>query len=230
MIEEGLRILANLLTVDRRQVDSEFESAYFHDWQTDPFSRGAYSYGKVGSRGAQHTLGSAVEGTLFFAGEGTDISGNNATVHGAIASANRAVAEILERFRLRLGHNKPVETRAKIRRYALFFWGTLAPFLRASDSPIAIACFRLFTTPPLPPLPDRSVPFFSRRTALSTFLPAAFPYLRLPDFFRELPLLFFAAIRSFQFNLCECTPRCKRIVLNESMRANLGCDGSRFRC
>jgi hypothetical protein len=29
-----------------------------------------------------------------------------------------------------------------------FFRGTLAPFFRASDKPIAIACLRLFTLPP----------------------------------------------------------------------------------
>jgi hypothetical protein len=30
----------------------------------------------------------------------------------------------------------------------LRFLGTFAPFFRASESPIAIACFRLFTLPP----------------------------------------------------------------------------------
>jgi hypothetical protein len=59
--------------------------------------------------------------------------------------------------------------------------GTLAPFFRASDSPIAMACLRLVTVPPLPPFPLLSVPFFRRRIALSTDLPAACPYRRLPD-------------------------------------------------
>jgi hypothetical protein len=74
--------------------------------------------------------------------------------------------------------------------YDDFFRGTLAPFFRASESPIAIACFRLFTVPPFPPFPDLRVPFFFRRMALSTALPAAFPYL-LPDFFFVLELVFF---------------------------------------
>jgi len=65
---------------------------------------------------------------------------------------------------------------------AAFFFGTLAPFFRASESPIAIACLRLFTAPPFPPLPERSVPFFFLRIALATVLPAALPYFRL-DFF-----------------------------------------------
>jgi hypothetical protein len=34
-----------------------------------------------------------------------------------------------------------------------FFVGTFLPFLRASESPIAIACLRLLTVPPFPPLP-----------------------------------------------------------------------------
>jgi monoamine oxidase len=70
-------------------------AAYFHDWQNDPFSRGAYSYGAVGSDGAQEALGRPIESTLFFAGEATDTTGNNGTVHGAIASGRRAAKEIL---------------------------------------------------------------------------------------------------------------------------------------
>jgi monoamine oxidase len=73
------------------------EAAYLHDWQSDPFSRGAYSYGKVGADGAHEELGRPVEDTLFFAGEASDVSGNNGTVHGAIASGRRAAAEIVQR-------------------------------------------------------------------------------------------------------------------------------------
>jgi hypothetical protein len=57
--------------------------------------------------------------------------------------------------------------------------GTLAPFLRASESPIAIACFLLFTTPPFPPFPERNVPRFFRCNALLTLLLAACPYLAM---------------------------------------------------
>ena len=42
---------------------------------------------------------------------------------------------------------------------------------------MAIACFRLFTRPPLPAFPERNVPCFFRRMALFTDFPAAFPYL-----------------------------------------------------
>src|ERR1700722_4517518 len=52
--------------------------------------------------------------------------------------------------------------------YFFFLGGTFLPFLRASDSPMAIACLRLFTVPPLPPLPLLSVPFLRRSIALLT--------------------------------------------------------------
>lgn len=56
--------------------------------------------------------------------------------------------------------------------------GTFAPFSRASDRPIAIACSRLVTRPPCPALPRLSVPDLRRRIALATRLLAAFPYRR----------------------------------------------------
>jgi hypothetical protein len=59
--------------------------------------------------------------------------------------------------------------------------GTFFPFLRASESAIAMACFRLVTLPPLPPLPLRNVPRFRRRIARPTSLLALGLYLRLPD-------------------------------------------------
>ena len=95
VIDHGLSSLGRLLQVSPAQLREEFEAAYFHDWQNDPFSRGAYSYGKVGAVEAQQGLGAPLEDTLFFAGEATDVSGNNGTVHGAIASGQRAAAEIL---------------------------------------------------------------------------------------------------------------------------------------
>jgi monoamine oxidase len=95
VIDRALLTLGTLLHVKTLELAALLEAAYFHDWQSDPYSLGAYSYGAVGSDGAQQTLGSPVENTLFFAGEATDVSGHNGTVHGAIASGHRAAQDIL---------------------------------------------------------------------------------------------------------------------------------------
>jgi hypothetical protein len=108
-----------------------------------------------------------------------------------------------------------------------FFLGTLAPFFRASESPIAIACLRLFTLPPLPPLPERSVPFFFLCIALSTDLPAALPYLRPIDFSFELER-FLVAIVPPLFNekhgrTNELRPAAA-VIEHESQAAQTSCD------
>jgi monoamine oxidase len=69
-------------------------AGYSHDWQADPFSRGAYSYVKAAGLGAQEALAAPVENTLFFAGEATESEGHHATVHGAIATGLRAAREV----------------------------------------------------------------------------------------------------------------------------------------
>lgn len=79
------------------QLDQQFEHAYWHDWQRDPFARGAYSYVKVGGEAAQRELAQPLEDTLFFAGEATDFSGEASTVTGAIRSGERAAQELLDR-------------------------------------------------------------------------------------------------------------------------------------
>jgi monoamine oxidase len=93
--DQAVRALAQALQLDAAELEKQLEGAYFHDWQSDPFSRGAYSYGKVGANGAHETLGAPLADTVFFAGEATDTSGHNGTVHGAIASGYRAASEIL---------------------------------------------------------------------------------------------------------------------------------------
>jgi hypothetical protein len=58
-----------------------------------------------------------------------------------------------------------------------FFAGTLPPALRASDSPIAIACLRLFTV--LPERPLFNLPRLRSCIAFSTFSDAFLPYLAM---------------------------------------------------
>jgi hypothetical protein len=58
-----------------------------------------------------------------------------------------------------------------------FFAGTLPPARRASDSPIAIACLRLFTVFPERPL--FNVPRLRSCIAFFTLLCAFFPYLAI---------------------------------------------------
>ncbi|HEU4620306.1 MAG TPA: NAD(P)/FAD-dependent oxidoreductase, partial [Gammaproteobacteria bacterium] len=74
---------------------SSLEAAYVHDWQDDPFARGAYSYVTVGAGEARKSLAAPVEDTLFFAGEAADTEGGAATVEGALRTGMRAAHQVL---------------------------------------------------------------------------------------------------------------------------------------
>ncbi len=90
----ALHTLSHILPVSVQALSKLLSSAYTHDWQSDPFSRGAYSYVKVGGEGAQRELSRPIDDTLFFAGEATDFRGHNGTVHAAIHSGQRAAPEL----------------------------------------------------------------------------------------------------------------------------------------
>jgi monoamine oxidase len=74
-------------------VRREFERGLMHDWNRDPFSRGAYSYVAVGASGARAALAKSLNKTLFFAGEATSTDGQGGTVNGALHTGERAAAE-----------------------------------------------------------------------------------------------------------------------------------------
>jgi monoamine oxidase len=94
--DHAIQALHRLTGMPAQELEALLEQVYCHDWQADPFSRGAYSYGIVGGDGAELALARPVENTLFFAGEATDTTGNTGTVHAAVASGNRAAREIME--------------------------------------------------------------------------------------------------------------------------------------
>jgi monoamine oxidase len=93
--------LESLSTIFAGRPPSEFEleAAYLHNWQTDPFARGAYSYIAVGGGGARSMLAAPLEDTLFFAGEATDTEDEAATVTGALQSGERAAREVTEHLK-----------------------------------------------------------------------------------------------------------------------------------
>jgi monoamine oxidase len=77
----------------------ELEVAYAHDWQADPYARGAYSYVAVGGDDARANLAAPVGGTLFFCGEATSTDGEAGTVAGALETGERAAREALAALR-----------------------------------------------------------------------------------------------------------------------------------
>jgi monoamine oxidase len=94
LTDRGLESLAAAFGLPRRKLDTLLVTTWTHDWQSDRFSRGAYSYAAVGGTNAAAALGRPMANTLFFAGAGTS-SDQTGTVAGAIDSGLRAARELL---------------------------------------------------------------------------------------------------------------------------------------
>lgn len=89
--------LASVTSVFGRAAGAEaaLAGAWVHDWQSDPYARGAYSYVTVGGGKARETLAKPLRETLYFAGEAADVKEEAGTVPGALQSGVRAARALL---------------------------------------------------------------------------------------------------------------------------------------
>ncbi|MBI3556565.1 MAG: FAD-dependent oxidoreductase [Deltaproteobacteria bacterium] len=99
-VEQALSCLAGVTGVGVDLLAEWLDCWYFHDWQSDPFSRGAFSYVVAGGLAEQKKLAATLADTLYFAGEATHCEGLNGTVEGAIQTGQRAAQAILEKLQL----------------------------------------------------------------------------------------------------------------------------------
>lgn len=79
---------------ERERARNDFEQGLTHDWSSDQFAFGAYSYLLVGGGSARAALAAPIDSTLFFAGEATATDGQGGTVNGALHTGERAAGEV----------------------------------------------------------------------------------------------------------------------------------------
>lgn len=93
---EVLRImrkqLAHAIGISSRRLERSIRNVWWHDWDRDPYTRGAYTYVRVGEIAATRALPRPEEGTLFFAGEATEPE--SGTVEAALSSGRRAARQV----------------------------------------------------------------------------------------------------------------------------------------
>lgn len=95
VVGQAIHALSRILGVSVPHLHWQLDGWYTHNWRSDPFARGAYSFVHPGGMPAQRALARSIHDTLFFAGEATNTEGHSGTVHGAIATGRRAAREIL---------------------------------------------------------------------------------------------------------------------------------------
>lgn len=94
--------LARIFSVPLDYLRTQLICCATHDWQTDPWTYGAYSYIPAGGLESVLRMATPVDDTLYFAGEHTDVTGNWGTVHAAIRSGIRAAQQVLVSQRARV--------------------------------------------------------------------------------------------------------------------------------
>jgi monoamine oxidase len=96
ILDAAIQSLSHFTQVTAGEIREKALNWSWHNWQQDPFAKGAYSYVAVGGLEAQKAFAAPVEQTLFFAGEATQFSqGQIGTVIGALGSGSRVAGEIL---------------------------------------------------------------------------------------------------------------------------------------
>jgi monoamine oxidase len=85
-VDEALKTLAGLTGKNKSFLKKRLVNFHTHNWTSDPFSLGAYSYVAVGGLEKLKRLRKPIEDTLFFAGEAFAEKSAQATVHGALHS------------------------------------------------------------------------------------------------------------------------------------------------
>ena len=95
LLDQCLNTLAKIFACSLVDVRQMLLSWHLHDWQSDDYARGAYSYVPVGALDAPEKMSQPVEETLYFAGEHTDTSANWGTVHAALATGLAAGRQVL---------------------------------------------------------------------------------------------------------------------------------------
>jgi monoamine oxidase len=93
--DAACRELAIIFSVPLDYLRMQLICCATHDWQTDPYTFGAYSYVAAGGLESVLKIAAPVDDTLFFAGEHTDTTGHWGTVHAAVRSGLRAARQIL---------------------------------------------------------------------------------------------------------------------------------------
>jgi monoamine oxidase len=94
VVDRAIISLAAVFGRPMPELARELTDAWYHDWTTDPFARGGYSYGGVGAGVARRRLRMPAAHTLFLGGEAL-VDGRNGTVHAALGDGRRAARELL---------------------------------------------------------------------------------------------------------------------------------------
>lgn len=102
LLNKALASLAFIFNIPLLEVENNLKAYHITNWQTDVFSRGAYSYDVVNGKTWKEELTTPLADTLYFAGEALSTSELAGTVEAALASGMEVSEMILKKEKVSL--------------------------------------------------------------------------------------------------------------------------------
>jgi len=96
MLHKCLLSLSEIFGMPAAAIQELLDDWRMHPWPADPYSRGSYSYAKVGTPKALSVLATPVASTIYFAGEAIYDGHAMGTVEAALSSGQDAVQRLLK--------------------------------------------------------------------------------------------------------------------------------------
>ena len=93
--ETAIDCLSQICPYSQKELKKNLYQIFYHSWNQDPFSQGAYSYITPGGIKGPELLAEPVGQKLYFAGEATAQNYQTSTVHSGFESGKRVAKEIL---------------------------------------------------------------------------------------------------------------------------------------
>ena len=94
--EKAIESLTSIFSVSAAQIKKDLESYRIFNWKNEPWSRGAYSYGRVGFRNSKTIYRKPVESRIYFAGEACYDGPFPGTVESAVVSGQVTARNLLK--------------------------------------------------------------------------------------------------------------------------------------
>lgn len=98
VLQQALESLSYLLATPLAALQAQLCAHYVHNWGSEPYTYGAYSYPTVAASAARAALAAPVADTLFFAGEGVYEGPYGGTVEAALVSGQVAARTLLAQY------------------------------------------------------------------------------------------------------------------------------------
>jgi monoamine oxidase len=96
ILKMAISSLSEIFKIEEDRITQYLVASHLANWNSDPFTLGAYAYAMVNTSEARKVLNEPVDKTLYFGGEALYEGAEMGTVEAALASGKNVARRIIE--------------------------------------------------------------------------------------------------------------------------------------